>query len=251
MAEPAARDRIPLVLASASPRRRQLVALLKRPYQVAVADIDESPADGEEPALLAQRLAVQKAQAVAAHLSSVAEAGPDVAEAGPAREDRAVVLAADTIVVLDDTILNKPADQQDALLMLTGLRGRDHRVLTGVALTVAGQVAWSSVVETTVWMRRYELPELARYIATGSPLDKAGGYGIQDVRFRPVERIDGCYSNVVGLPLCEVDLALRHIDAQVVNGGSVTAIERGVVQGSCGPLCEAARRRSARRRRSR
>jgi MAF protein len=219
-----------LILASASPRRRELVRLLGRPHRVAAADIDETPGSDESPDELAQRLASAKALAVAARRVG---------------GKTGLVLAADTIVVLDETILNKPQTQDEALLMLTGLRGRDHRVLTGIALTVRGQLAWASVVETTVWMRSYTLQEMARYIASGLPLDKAGGYGIQDGGFKPVERIDGCFPNVVGLPLCEVDLALTTVEPLLVSDGTVSAVKRGTVRGSCGNLCRRARERSA------
>jgi len=123
-----------------------------------------------------------------------------------------VVLAADTTVALGDTILNKPVDDDDAWAMLRALRGRPHRVLTGVALTVSGEIAWSSVVATTVWMRAYRDDEIAAYIRTGTPRDRAGAYGIQDRSFHPVATIDGCYTNVVGLPLCDVQRALTAID---------------------------------------
>ena len=196
---------------------------------MAAADIDETPGSDEAPVELAQRLATAKALAVAKK---------------KAGGSKGLVLAADTIVVLEETILNKPLTQDEALLMLTGLRGRDHRVLTGIALTVRGQLPWSSVVETTVWMRAYTLQEMARYIATGLPLDKAGGYGIQDGGFKPVERIDGCFTNVVGLPLCEVDLALTTVEPLLVSDGAVSAVRRGTVRGSCGQLCKRARERS-------
>jgi MAF protein len=217
-----------LLLASASPRRRELVRLLGRRYKVTSADIDETPGEAESPESLTARLATTKALTVARR--SEAAGG--------------IVLAADTVVVLDGVILNKPADQHEALLMLTGLRGRDHRVLTGVAMAARGELAWASTVETTVWMREYTLAEIARYIASGLPLDKAGGYGIQDGAFRPVERIDGCYPNVVGLPLCEVELALTTVEPLLVSDAPITAVQRGVVRGSCGALCKRARERS-------
>ena len=217
-----------LILASASPRRRDLVRLLGRRCRVAAADIDETPGHVESPDRLTERLASSKALTVAQH----------------AQGGDGLVLAADTVVVLDETILNKPADHHEALLMLTGLRGRDHRVLTGVALTVRGQLAWTSVVETTVWMRSYTLQEMARYVASGLPLDKAGGYGIQDGKFKPVERIDGCYSNVVGLPLCEVGQALATVDPLLGTDQPVIAVRRGTVPGSCGALCQRAREKS-------
>lgn len=145
------------------------------------------------------------------------------------------MLGADTVVVLDDVILGKPADDADATAMLAALRGRAHRVLTGVALAVAGEIAWSSVVETTVWMRAYGADEVERYVRSGRPLDKAGAYGIQDTDFRPVERIAGCFANVVGLPLCEVRLALNALDPDRSWGLSLTA------SGDPHALCERAR----------
>jgi len=105
-------------------------------------------------------------------------------------------------------VLGKPADAAGARAMLTALRGRPHRVLTGLALAQDDRIVWSSVIQTTVWMRAYGDDEIERYIASGRPLDKAGAYGIQDGGFQPVERIEGCYTNVVGLPLCEVSRAL-------------------------------------------
>jgi MAF protein len=123
-----------------------------------------------------------------------------------------LVLAADTVVVLDGAVLGKPADPDEARAMLMSLRDRSHRVLTGLAMVRVGEIAWSSVVETTVWMRAYGDTELDDYVRSGSPLDKAGAYGIQDASFRPVNRIVGCYTNVVGLPLCEVRRALSAID---------------------------------------
>jgi MAF protein len=118
------------------------------------------------------------------------------------------VLAADTEVELDGAVLGKPADDAAARAMLLALRARPHRVLTGLALADGDRIAWSSVVETTVWMRPYTDDEIAAYVASGRPRDKAGAYGIQDAAFQPVARIEGCYSNVVGLPLCEVRRAL-------------------------------------------
>ena len=165
-----------------------------------MADVDEQVRPGEQPDALTARLAESKAL-------TIARALPD-----------AVVLAADTVVVLDGVILNKPRDDAEARAMLESLRGRAHRVLTGLALAVRGERAWSSVVETTVWMRPYSAEEVERYIRSGSPLDKAGGYGIQDTAFHPVERLDGCYTNVVGLPLCEVRRALASVGIDVEGG---------------------------------
>ena len=218
-----------LVLASASPRRRALLGLLGIAFCVHAADVDEKPLAGEGPAALTTRLACAKALMVVDSLSgslvhaqcSISSRVDDVSEvstptistAGSKREaNDLIVLAADTVVVLNGAILGKPGDDSEAKAMLTSLRGRVHRVLTGVALAALGEIVWSSVVTTTVWMREYGDDELERYIRSGSPLDKAGAYGIQDANFRPVERIEGCLANVVGLPLCEVRRALIAID---------------------------------------
>ena len=206
-----------IILASASPRRRELLTVLGVPFRVVVADIDEQPRPGEAPEALVERLARSKALTVDAREAAApgGQGGQGAAERDRPERDRPerdrperIVLAADTVVVLDGAILNKPADAVEARTMLSALRGRPHRVLTGLALARGGEVAWSSVAETVVTMRAYADDEVTAYIASGRPLDKAGAYGIQDADFRPVERIDGCYTNVVGLPLCEVRRAL-------------------------------------------
>ena len=218
-----------IILASASPRRRALLRLLGMSPVVEPADVDESPVPGESPEALTTRLAQSKALAIVVNSSarapapafsdnsrSVTGSGRDVsAELSVHRgltASRPVVLGADTVVVLNDAILGKPADEAEATAMLAALRGRAHRVLTGVALAVDGVIAWSTVVETTVWMRAYSANEVERYVRSGKPLDKAGAYGIQDADFHPVERIEGCFSNVVGLPICEVRRALTALD---------------------------------------
>ena len=202
-----------VVLASASPRRRDLLAALGVAFRVAVADIDEQVLPREAPDALTMRLSQTKALTVAARL--LVDGDLDVSARDGAEP---VVLAADTVVSLDGALLNKPADADEALAMLGTLRGRTHQVYTGIALAVGPGIAWCSTVETRVTMREYSDYEVARYIATGSPFDKAGGYGIQDADFRPVARIDGCYANVVGLPLCEVRRALETVDPTRVWG---------------------------------
>ncbi len=173
-----------LVLASASPRRRELLGLLGVPFTVRPADIDETI--GDEPVAAAvRRLACQKA----AHVASVS--GPTA------------VLAADTLVSLDDMALGKPATPELARDYLRALRGREHSVLTGVCLRVVG-AELSRVIATRVLMRGYSDAEVEQTIARGTPFDKAGGYAIQDEAFNPVASIDGCYCNVVGLPLWTV-----------------------------------------------
>ena len=134
------------------------------------------------------------------------------------------IVAADTAVVDGDDILGKPADEADAAAMLRRLRGRPHAVLTGVAVLDAhtGHMA-STVVRTVVHMRAFSDAEIAAYIASGDPMDKAGAYAIQNRTFAPVERIEGCYANVVGLPLCALGCLLRRLGASPVSGRDLAA----------------------------
>jgi len=182
-------DRLPVVLASRSPRRRELLDLASLQFEVKVRDVDETPQPGEGPVQLATRLAKAKAEVVAADL------GRD-----------ALVLGADTIVVLGETILGKPTDNEDAARMLRMLSGTCHEVITAFAITVAPAVQlWSTrSVHTKVYFRDLTEDVIERYVATGEPLDKAGGYGIQGLGVQLVARTEGSYSNVVGLPLVEV-----------------------------------------------
>ena len=181
-----------LVLASASPRRRALVGELGLPVELRPADVPESALPGERPEATARRLALAKAEAAARAAGT------------------GVVLGGDTIVVYRGQILGKPADSAEATEMLRRLRDRTHRVITGVALVDLGtgrRLVRS--VTTRVRMRDYSDAEIAEYVASGAPLDKAGAYGIQDDPFAPVREIVGCYLNVVGLPLCAVARGLR------------------------------------------
>jgi septum formation protein len=184
-----------LILASASPRRRELLTQAGFSFTVECADVDESLRVGEEPAAYALRLSVEKAQAVFARHpthddETVVNGVPDVL----------VVLGADTSVVLDDEILGKPADAAAAARMLRRLSGRTHQVLTGVAaVTRAGTV--SGVESTEVTFSEIPEAEMAAYCATAEPLDKAGAYGIQGYAARWIPRIDGDYFNVMGLPI--------------------------------------------------
>jgi nucleoside triphosphate pyrophosphatase len=184
-----------VILASASPRRRELLTILGISFRIVAADVDEHTQPGEVPTALVTRLAETKALTVARR--AVAPSG--LRHGTAQSDDASLVLAADTEVELDGAVLGKPPDGAAARAMLLALRGRAHRVLTGLALALG---------ETIVWMRTYTDDEIAAYIATGRPLDKAGAYGIQDAGFQPVARINGCYTNVVGLPLCEVRRAL-------------------------------------------
>ncbi|HVC34081.1 MAG TPA: Maf family protein [Chloroflexota bacterium] len=177
-----------LVLASTSPRRRELLARLGLPFSVVPMDVPESPLPGESPAQTAERLAVAKARAGAATL-------PD--------HPGVLVVGADTVVVYRGQPLGKPATPDEARAMLRRLRGKTHRVISGVAVVDAqtGQ-AVTRTATTRVHLRPLTDDEIDRYVATGDPLDKAGAYAIQNQAFHVVEWIKGCYSNVVGLPLC-------------------------------------------------
>jgi MAF protein len=169
------------ILASASPRRRDLLEAVGVPFVRHVTALDERAiAAGRAPADGACAVAVAKA------------------EAAPA--DARPILAADTIVVLDGDVLGKPDDARDAAAMLTRLGGREHEVVTAVALR-DGATMRTAIRTSRVRMRDYAPAEIADYVATGSALDKAGAYGIQDEPFRPVEAITGCWCNVMGLPL--------------------------------------------------
>lgn len=174
-----------LVLASASPRRRELLAILGVQYRVAPADIDETPLPDEAASRYVQRMALQKAQA-------------GLRESGPA----AVVLGADTTVVVDGRILGKPLDRADALRMLAVLSGRAHQVYSAVAVCGAGG-CHEALSSTEVTFREVSAAEAAAYWETGEPADKAGAYGIQGLGSVFVSRISGSYTGVVGLPLFE------------------------------------------------
>jgi septum formation protein len=171
-----------IVLASGSPRRTQLLALLGIAHQVDPAHVEETPLPGEAPVAMAARLARAKAAEVAA------------------RHPGRAVLAADTVVVLDDAILGKPASAAEAEGMLGRLGGREHRVVTAVALARDGRV-WERHDETRVWFRPLDQETIRAYVATGEPLDKAGAYGLQGMGAVLVERIEGDCFGVIGLPL--------------------------------------------------
>ncbi len=179
-----------LVLASASPRRRELLAQAGYSFEVCPAHIPEDPKPGEEPVAYVTRLAREKAEAVFRQL----QAGRDAAA-----EDLAV-LGADTTVTLDNRILGKPENAADATRMLRLLSGRTHRVITGVAL-VSAHAAEVAAEVTAVRFLTLSEGEIADYVATGEPMDKAGAYAIQGMAARWIPRIEGCYFNVVGLPL--------------------------------------------------
>lgn len=177
-----------LVLASASPRRRELLAQAGFTFDVITADIPELRKPGEDPIRFVTRLAREKAEAVAERNSIPADT---------------LVLGADTIVLVDDEVLGKPGDASDAARMLRLLSGRTHQVITGVCL-LKGRERQRAAEVTFVRFNTLSDPEIEDYISTGEPLDKAGAYAIQGRAGRWVPRIQGCYFNVVGLPLALV-----------------------------------------------
>ena len=180
-----------LILASSSPRRRQLLSLLGIPFVIKSAAVDESRLHGEPPTELVLR--VSQAKALAIH-----DARPEE-----------LVVAADTIVVADGEILGKPSDQEDAKRMLERLRGRSHMVYSGVTVWhPASRKLLSQLGESSVWMREYADDEIDSYVESRDPMDKAGAYAIQHAVFDPVSRLEGCWLNVVGLPLCHLGRAL-------------------------------------------
>ena len=177
-----------LLLASQSPRRQQFLRDLGLRFTIMAADINETPRPGETPMLLARRLAEEKAQAVANSL--------------PADAFPALIIGADTVVALGERLLGKPASADEATAMLTLLRGRPHSVHSGVSVLSSADGRQSTRVNSTrVAMRAYTDAEIAAYVASGDPLDKAGAYAIQHPDFAPVVRLEGCLSGVMGLPL--------------------------------------------------
>lgn len=182
-----------IVLASNSPRRRQLLSWLDLPFTTTLADIDESPAVGENPAEYVMRLAGDKARACA----RFAPFG-------------GVVLAADTTVADGDRIIGKPIDLEDAGKILRQLRKRTHWVHTAIVLSTPSRgTLMEDLCSTAVKMRDYTDEEINEYLATGDPMDKAGAYAIQHPEFHPVEKMNGCFASVMGLPLCHLERTLR------------------------------------------
>jgi septum formation protein len=170
-----------LVLASGSPRRREILRLLSLEHETRPVAVDEELRPGEDARIEARRLAVEKASAI--------PCGPEE-----------VIMAADTLVVLGDEILGKPTDEADAVRMLMRLQGRRHEVFTGLALRVGSRIE-ADVAVTRVWFRSLDAAECEEYVGSGEPLDKAGAYGIQGLGAVLVQRIEGEYFNVMGLPV--------------------------------------------------
>jgi len=171
-----------VILASASPRRRELLSLLLEEFDCCSADIDETPISDELPEDYVLRMAVEKASAV--------------------KNERGVIIGSDTVVVLSGNILQKPVSVEDARGMLSALSGQTHQVMTAVAIMIDAELM--TITSTTeVTFSTLEMPLIEAYLATDEPWDKAGAYGIQGIAGSFVRRIDGSYSSVVGLPLCE------------------------------------------------
>ena len=189
-------DNNSLLLASNSPRRRELLALGGWIFNVEVAEVDERLEPGESPANYVLRLAKSKAYASAQR-------------AHPGH----IIIAADTSVVDGNNILGKPANMAEAVTMLKQLRGHTHQVYTGIALLrVSDGYLLTDMCITDVPMRAYSDTEINEYVMTGDPLDKAGAYAIQHSRFQPVEYLRGCYASVMGLPMCHIVRTLRRMD---------------------------------------
>ena len=195
-----------LVLASASPRRRELLTQAGFTFEVRPANIPEDPLPNEDPIAYVVRLAREKAEAVYAEITN-AIASEKRASAAPQ------VLGADTTVTLDNQILGKPIDAADAARMLRLLSGRTHRVITGVAVVTAARTEAAAEVTAVEFLKLSE-EEIEAYIATGEPMDKAGAYAIQGRAARWIPRIEGDYSNVVGLPLALVTTLLNSLESK-------------------------------------
>lgn len=183
-----------LILASQSPRRRELMGLFHRPFIVRAADIDETMDKEKPPFCEVARVSREKALAVM-------------------REPDDIVVAADTIVVCGDRVLGKPADQQQAVEMLTMLSGRDHQVMTGLTV-LQGETIHTCTEVTDIHFRPLSQKEIFAYVRTGEPMDKAGAYGIQGGGALFAEKMVGDYYNVMGLPVCRLGMILREMAPQ-------------------------------------
>ena len=188
-----------IILASKSPRRRELLRQIGIPCTVVPAHLDEHIRQGETPESYASRLALEKAREV----GRLAGNG--------------LIIAADTIVVLNDTILGKPSGPEEAEEMLARLSGTMHRVITGLAVVDAPTGRWAvRTAMTRVWFRDLSLEDIRAYVSSGEPLDKAGAYGIQERGALFVETIEGCYFNVVGLPLALLAEVLKEFNINIL-----------------------------------
>ena len=190
-----------IILASASPRRRELLTRIGLAFRIHSPDVDESIAPGTPPAQMVEELSRRKADAVAA-----------------LEGKEPLIIAADTVVALDDTVLGKPRNEDDAFSMLSALSGREHRVFTGVTV-LRGARAVTEHEATAVTFRELSPNEIRGYIATGEPMDKAGAYGIQGVGALLVSGIRGDYRNVMGLPVFRLGQILREFGLDLLRKG--------------------------------
>lgn len=180
-----------IILASTSPRRKELLKKVVRSFRVIDSKVDESVIKANSPLLFARKAAVAKAKAVAA------------------KNKKAIVIGADTIVVLGKKILGKPKDNQHAIAMLKSLAGKWHRVITGIAVIFPGNKIVSDVATTRIKMKKVSENEILDYVNSGRPLDKAGAYGIQEIEELFIDKVDGDYENVVGLPVYKLEKLLH------------------------------------------
>jgi septum formation protein len=184
------------VLASGSPRRKQLFGLGNWNFEIIVSEVDETPLENESPREYVVRLAEAKALAIKSKV-----------------KDDAVIIGSDTTVVDGQEILGKPVDEKDAERMLKQLRGKNHQVLTAIAIyRVSDERLVTDLCITDVPMRNYSDVEISDYIKTGDPMDKAGAYAIQRADFHPVQSLSGCHASVMGLPMCHIVRALEQFD---------------------------------------
>lgn len=191
-----------IILASNSPRRKELLGLALLPFTVDSAEVDESTLPGELPEVYVRRLALSKASATANRH------GEDT-----------IVLGSDTTVVLNGEIIGKPIDETDAARILCSLRGRSHHVYTGIAaVNNASGTIVSRVIRTDVPMRHYSDDEMNAYIESGDPMDKAGAYGIQNSDFVAKSELDGCFASVMGFPICAVTSMIKATGLNVEHG---------------------------------
>jgi septum formation protein len=203
----------PLMLASASPRRREILGNLGLSFRVQAADLDETRRDAESPSAYVARLSRDKARAVALLQGAFASDATDATDASPRAQHGALaLLGADTTVVLDEQVLEKPRDLADSERMLRALRGREHVVYTAVTLLLWPEdLASTQTVATRVRFRAFDDTTLRGYVASREGMDKAGSYGIQELGAALVSEVHGSYSNVVGLPAAEtLELLERH-----------------------------------------
>jgi septum formation protein len=188
-----------IVLASASPRRAELLRQVGLEFEVMVSEVEETLTPGLEPAAQVELFALRKANAVAATL------------------DRGIVIGADTVVVQGGRVLGKPVDAQEAVEMLQLLQGKGHEVYTGVALVDArSSVKLVEHVMTRVFFNAMSEETIRRYVATGEPLDKAGAYAVQGRAALFINRLEGCYYNVVGLPLARLATMLKKLECEII-----------------------------------